>query len=151
TPAYVAPEQAGSAAGPLPASDQYGVGAVLYEMICGRPPFEGPPLLALFRAVHEPAPPPRSLRPGVPRELEAICLRALAKRPAGRFPDCRSMADALRGWLASDTLSRGGTERRRRSGVAVAALAVFFLAAAAALAAVRSFAPPPVPGPSAPS
>jgi serine/threonine-protein kinase len=151
TPAYVAPEQAGAAAGPLPASDQYGVGAVLYEMICGRPPFVGPPLLALFRAVHEAPPPPRSLRPGVPVELEAICLRALAKRPGGRYPDCQAMADALREWLASETQVHGsaGRRHRRRAGAAVAALAASFLVAAAIFAAVRSLATPPASPPPA--
>ena len=83
----------------LPASDQYGLGAVLYEMLCGRPPFVGPPLLVLYRAVHQDPPRPRSLRPDVPPELESICLRALAKHPDDRYPDCHALADALRAWL----------------------------------------------------
>ncbi len=104
TPAYVAPEQAkGGQADVLPASDQYSLGAVLYELLCGRPPFSGPPSYVLFHAIHHEPPSPRSVAPRVPRGLAAICLKALAKRPEQRYADCRALADDLRRWLRGET------------------------------------------------
>ena len=147
TPAYVAPEQAQGGAGPLPASDQYGLGVVLYELLCGRPPFTGPPLLVLFQAVHREPPPPRSVRPGVPRELEAICLRALSKRPEDRYPNCRDLATDLKRWLEGGPIRRHRHGERARSiwrdlrrlGPAVAtALVALSLLAAMMLVSVRS-------------
>jgi serine/threonine-protein kinase len=96
TPAYMAPEQARSgAAMPLPANDQYSLGVVLYEALCGQPPFSGPPPLMLFQTIHQDPTRPRVLRPEIPRELEAICLKALAKRPEDRFASCRALAEEL--------------------------------------------------------
>ena len=67
TPAYLAPEQAkGGQASVLPASDQYSLGAVLYELLCGKPPFFGPPSYVLFHAVHEIPRPPGPSTPGSP-------------------------------------------------------------------------------------
>ena len=100
TPAYVAPEQAeGGRTDPLPASDQYSLGAVFYELLCGRPPFVGPPSYVLFHAIHREPPSPRTVEPKVPRALAAVCLKALAKRPDRRYPDCQALADDLRRWL----------------------------------------------------
>jgi serine/threonine protein kinase len=104
TPAYVAPEQAeGGRTDPLPASDQYSLGAVLYELLCGRPPFVGPPSYVLFHAIHREPPSPRQVAPRVPRALAAICLKALAKSPDRRYADCRELADDLRRWLRGET------------------------------------------------
>jgi serine/threonine protein kinase len=103
TPAYVAPEQAESGRGdPLPASDQYSLGAVFYELLCGRPPFVGPPSYVLFHAIHREPPSPRAVEPKVPRALAAICLKALAKSPGRRYPDCQALADDLRRWLRGE-------------------------------------------------
>jgi serine/threonine protein kinase len=100
TPAYVAPEQAeGGHADPLPASDQYSLGALFYELLCGRPPFVGPPSYVLFHAIHRDPPSPRAVEPRVPRALAAICLKALAKDPRRRYADCQALADDLRRWL----------------------------------------------------
>src|SRR5262249_38612418 len=78
TPAYIAPEQArGGQVAVLPASDQYSLGAVLYELLCGRPPFNGPPSYVLFHTIHHDPPAPRTVAPKVPRRLAAICLKAL--------------------------------------------------------------------------
>ncbi len=162
TPAYMAPERAGGGGDLLPASDQYGLGAVLYEMLCGRPPFVGPPLLVLYQAVHQDPPRPRSLRPDLPPELEAICLRALARRPDDRYPDCQALADALRAWLEGEPSPRGRRGRpsraARRPGrlpgpAATMALVALALAAAPMLLAARSLVPPRAAwgaGPSAP-
>ena len=104
TPAYLAPEQAeGGQTNVLPASDQYSLGVVLYELLCGRPPFCGPPSYVLFHAIHQAPPSPRTVAPRVPRSLAAICLKALAKRPNRRYSDCQHLADDLRRWLRGET------------------------------------------------
>jgi tRNA A-37 threonylcarbamoyl transferase component Bud32 len=104
TPAYVAPEQArGGQTDVLPASDQYSLGAVLYELLCGRPPFCGPPSFVLFHAIHRDPPPPRATNPRVPRPLSAICQKAMAKRPEDRYSSCQDLADDLHRWLGGRT------------------------------------------------
>jgi serine/threonine protein kinase len=114
TPAYMAPEQArGGASTPLPANDQYSLGVVLYEALCGQPPFSGPPPLMLFRTIHEEPIRPCALRPDVPPALEAICLRAMAKRPEDRFASCRELADELGRWAFLEPIEAGrGIENR---------------------------------------
>src|SRR5205807_1096808 len=81
-----------------PAGDQYSLGVLFYELLCGRVPFRGPVVQVLHQALTQPPPAPRSFDPAVPPELEAVCLRALAKRPQERFPDCRALAEALDAW-----------------------------------------------------
>ncbi len=84
TPAYMSPEQCRSAASVDPRSDIYSLGCILFEMTCGRPPFEGETgdLIGKHQYVAPPA--PRSLNPSLPSDIEAIVLRALAKDPAAR-------------------------------------------------------------------
>jgi eukaryotic-like serine/threonine-protein kinase len=104
TPAYVAPEQAkGGQTDVLPASDQYSLGAVFYELLCGQPPFSGPPSYVLFHVIHHEPPSPRGIAPKVPPELAAVCLKALAKRPEDRYAGCRELAEDLRRWLRGET------------------------------------------------
>jgi tRNA A-37 threonylcarbamoyl transferase component Bud32 len=104
TPHYLAPELVlGRRETVEPASDQYSLGVVLYELLCGRPPFNGVPQAVLYQAVHSQPVPPHQPRPEVPRELEAICLRAMARRPEDRYPGCDALADDLRRWLVNDT------------------------------------------------
>jgi anti-anti-sigma factor len=100
TPAYIAPEQVegrridGRA-------DIYSLGGVLYELLCGRPPFGDSSVWERLRRVREEEPPPpRQLVPEVPRDLETICLKALAKRVADRYSTAADLAADLRGWLA---------------------------------------------------
>ncbi|MBI2931086.1 MAG: serine/threonine protein kinase [Planctomycetes bacterium] len=97
TPAYMAPEQVEGQSSS--ASDIYALGATLYECLTGSPPFEGAtPAQLLQRALNEDPIPPRR-RARVPRNLEAICLKALAKKPAGRYPSAGAMADDLERFL----------------------------------------------------
>jgi hypothetical protein len=99
TPAYMAPEQAAGRSGEVqPASDQYSLGAVLYELLCGQTPFSGPLKIVLFNAIHTEPPTPRSVKPGIPLDLETICLKAMAKRPQDRYVNCQDLADDLRRW-----------------------------------------------------
>jgi WD40 repeat protein len=97
TPAYMAPEQAAGEAGP--ASDQYGLGCTLYELLTGQTPFAGPPELQIFLHQTQPAPSPRRLNRRVPRDLETVCLKCLEKEPARRYVDCQALADDLRRFL----------------------------------------------------
>jgi hypothetical protein len=102
TPSYMAPEQAaGQAERVGPWTDLYSLGVVLYQMLTGRLPFEGPPLTVLAKIVHEAPPPPHSLRPDLDPALEAIMLRALAKEYEARYQSAREFAQALQGWLRS--------------------------------------------------
>lgn len=106
TPAYLAPEQAqGGQNVVLPASDQYSLGVVFYELLCGRPPFCGPPSYVMFHTIHHAPPSPRTFAPHVPRSLASICLKALAKCPDGRYRNCQQFADDLWHWLSSETPS----------------------------------------------
>ena len=100
TPAYMAPEQAaGRTADIGPHSDQYSLGVVLYEVLTGRRPFLGNIHEVLQKVIHAPPPAPRSLHPKVPPELEAICLKTLAKDPHARYPSMAALADDLDRWL----------------------------------------------------
>ncbi|MDQ3991463.1 MAG: protein kinase, partial [Actinomycetota bacterium] len=95
TARYLAPEQAQGHAVDGRA-DVYGLGAVLYELLTGEPPFRGDsPVSVAYKHVHEEPEPPSARRPGLPLELDAIVLRALAKRPEARFPSAAAFHAAL--------------------------------------------------------
>jgi serine/threonine protein kinase len=99
TPCYMPPEQAGdSDIRPGPYSDVYSLGAILYALLAGRPPFDEGSFLSTVLKVRSPqAPsPPRSLRPEIPEVLERICLKCLQKRPSDRYASAADLAAALR-------------------------------------------------------
>ena len=102
TPSYMAPEQArGETAKIGPATDTYGLGAVLYELLTGKTAFSADnDLEILQRVANAPAPLPRSLNREIPRDLESICLKCLEKEPHRRYPTCSALADDLHRFLS---------------------------------------------------
>ncbi|HVJ81755.1 MAG TPA: serine/threonine-protein kinase [Planctomycetia bacterium] len=96
TLAYMAPEQARSEKSLTVAADVYGLGAVLFEALCGRTPFTGTSVPAMLRQVAEDeAPSPRSLNAAVHPDLEAVCRKCLAKAPGDRYPSAKDLAEDL--------------------------------------------------------
>jgi len=147
TPAYMAPEQADNSLGEVSAaSDQYSLGVVLYELLTGETPFSGPPTILVFNAIHQEPPPPRSIQPEIPRDLETICLKAMSKRAPDRYGDCGAMADDLRRWLADEPIvarPMGPVERFQRwcrRNPAIAALSATALALVLLVATVTTIA-----------
>jgi eukaryotic-like serine/threonine-protein kinase len=101
SPPYMAPEQAEARQADIgPRTDIYGLGAILYQLLAGRPPFSGKSELETLRRVVADEPvPPRRLRAEVPRDLETICLKCLAKKPGERYQEVTELAEELERFL----------------------------------------------------
>jgi serine/threonine-protein kinase len=106
TPAYMSPEQAaGHVAETTTAADIYGLGAVMFEMLTGGPPFTGETPMAIARRVIEEEPRlPSSVNPAVPLDLAVICLKCLEKEPGRRYSSAAELADDLERWLRCEPI-----------------------------------------------
>ena len=149
TPEYMAPEQARGDTRLTTAADVYALGGVLYALLAGRPPFREASTWSTMQKVltDEPAPPSKG-RPGVPRDLETICLKCLSKQPTRRYPSAEALAEDLDRWLRGEPVhgrSVGSLERvwlwcrRNLSAAALSAGAAALLVLAAVSATVAAF------------
>jgi eukaryotic-like serine/threonine-protein kinase len=146
TPEYMSPEQAaGDHARVGPSSDVYSLGATLYTLLTGRVPFNDVSVTGILRKVQAGKfPPPATAREGVPRPLEAVCLKAMALAPESRYPSAQALSNDIEAWMADEPVSawreplstrgRRWVKRHRPAvSAAIAVLIVFGAALAAAL------------------
>lgn len=116
TPGFMAPEQASGAVKNLgPAADIYGLGAILYTLLTGRPPFMAPdPMQTLIEVLTKPPVAPGTIQSKIPRDLETITLKCLEKKPRHRYETCKDLAADLKAFLSSKPVSARPTPAIRK-------------------------------------
>ncbi|MEM9410993.1 MAG: protein kinase [Planctomycetota bacterium] len=103
TPAYMSPEQARGDSNLVGTqSDVYGLGVILYELLCGELPFRGNVQMLIQQVIHDDPLPPSRFRNRIPRDLETVCMKAINREPAGRYAGMQEFGDDLRRWIAGE-------------------------------------------------